>query len=685
MENEKLENLEAQITSLTSRVLELEQKVAILSGDTEKTAKLLQQGKTDIAEQTIGNIPLQNRLEESNSSDIDAQKESLVNSPQSSNISQGDTENLESKIGKKLMSVAASILVIFSVILFGRLLYPALTDSVKVFLMYALSLIFSGIGISKLNASSKYQTLYASFAACGVSSIYISSLLACFYFRLFPVNVLMMILLAWLVLTGALAKLKSRMFLYIYNVGLLIASSITFSYMYPAMGTFLYYIGLIILFVTNKSGIYTKDCYFFKQLHLMSIIYLLCNSHSLGISMAIAMLNLITFVLAHYLYEKATKTDTYLSMSNQIAMSIGFAIMLCFGPFETQPYQFTIIAFINAILTIIQYCKYKDKNQDVWLVSFYVTSFVTILGNKGFIAENLSFIPICILLLVLEYYIKNNHFKYSSVVFAILTNYYEPEKHPFAVILIFTLLFIGYYAFRYFKKSYYLFDKFLLCYLFFLSLIKNFNEYNVTAFIVFTILSLLSIFINSALFRMNYETMEEEITTTVISYLYNAIILIWGLILTLSHTRSYYFSESFSLSSSAVAAIIIALTIMLSLLNVKHLYNSNKSKTFIGIYTCTKLLIVLLAILYRLETVSLVVSLATLIFAVLCIAFGFKINVKSFRLYGLTLTLILVLKLILYDISYDSAILRPLGFLGAGLLCYGVSWLYSKLEKQIVN
>ena len=75
-------------------------------------------------------------------------------------------------------------------------------------------------------------------------------------------------------------------------------------------------------------------------------------------------------------------------------------------------------------------------------------------------------------------------------------------------------------------------------------------------------------------------------------------------------------------------------------------------------------------------------SIVCLLISVAFIVMGFYINKKSFRLYGLILSMISILKLILIDISYTNSISRILSFIFSGLLCFFIVWLYSKLEGK---
>ena len=52
-------------------------------------------------------------------------------------------QNIEAKLGKNVMAIAASILVLISLISFGKLILPYITDSVKYAVMLIISLIFA--------------------------------------------------------------------------------------------------------------------------------------------------------------------------------------------------------------------------------------------------------------------------------------------------------------------------------------------------------------------------------------------------------------------------------------------------------------------------------------------------------------------------------------------------------------
>ena len=84
------------------------------------------------------------------------------------------------------------------------------------------------------------------------------------------------------------------------------------------------------------------------------------------------------------------------------------------------------------------------------------------------------------------------------------------------------------------------------------------------------------------------------------------------------------------------------------------------------------------------KTPSFVISVCMIAFAVLCIALGFKNSLltKELRVFGLITTLIFVVKFIVFDISFDSSVLKALSYLLSGILCFGISAIYNHFEKR---
>ena len=76
------------------------------------------------------------------------------------------------------------------------------------------------------------------------------------------------------------------------------------------------------------------------------------------------------------------------------------------------------------------------------------------------------------------------------------------------------------------------------------------------------------------------------------------------------------------------------------------------------------------------------ISISLLIIAIVFILLGFIYKLKSFRIYGLSLTMISVVKLVLVDISHENTMQTVLALLICGTLCFGINFIYNVLSKK---
>lgn len=81
--------------------------------------------------------------------------------------------------------------------------------------------------------------------------------------------------------------------------------------------------------------------------------------------------------------------------------------------------------------------------------------------------------------------------------------------------------------------------------------------------------------------------------------------------------------------------------------------------------------------------VAFVESIVVMVTALICIAVGFKARLKPLRLYGLTLAIICVLKLVLVDAAVLEPFARVASFIIGGAICFAISALYSYVERRM--
>ena len=125
---------------------------------------------------------------------------------------------------------------------------------------------------------------------------------------------------------------------------------------------------------------------------------------------------------------------------------------------------------------------------------------------------------------------------------------------------------------------------------------------------------------------------------------------------------------------------IILITILLFMINSKELLSKHK---YAGYYVALKYTALMLCIINSYDAVDYVTSICLLVFAVISIVTGFYKDMIAFRLYGLILSMLSVVKLIMFDIKYDSTIESAVSFFVSGVLCFVISFIYNRIDGKL--
>ena len=301
--------------------------------------------------------------------------------------------SVENKIGKNLMGIVAAILVFAAFIVFGGLIYEYIPDIVKVIVMYGISFAFSFVGIKNMRKESKYRVLFSSIAATGVCAVYIATLIAYFAFNLLPAPVLIGIIIAWLVVTGILSKSKSKMFMYICNVGLVI-STILVAADWDAFyfAAILYILGLAFIYLLNRSNSYNKDCHVYMQLSFVAMILSVANEDNFIYSLILYVVVTAILFVREFLYEiDLRKLATYIIST--VIWLIYTAVFTSICDKQSFIGDYSTFVFVAAVtlFMIVYNVKHKALSKAFSYALYYFWAFTLILLNVGFITEYLSF------------------------------------------------------------------------------------------------------------------------------------------------------------------------------------------------------------------------------------------------------------------------------------------------------
>ncbi len=89
--------------------------------------------------------------------------------------------------------------------------------------------------------------------------------------------------------------------------------------------------------------------------------------------------------------------------------------------------------------------------------------------------------------------------------------------------------------------------------------------------------------------------------------------------------------------------------------------------------------------LFDLSFVSPFMSLVGFVFGFMCVYIGFNIRAESLRVLGMSASLLMILKFIIFDsfLGYSDVFLAKTIATGiGGICCFGITWVYGKLEKM---
>ncbi|MCR5330104.1 MAG: hypothetical protein K6E62_02820, partial [Lachnospiraceae bacterium] len=566
--------------------------------------------------------------------------------------------DIESKIGKTVMGVLASVLVFISLVIFARMIYKLIPDEVKVLLMFVISLSIAALGLIKMSADSKYNVLFTSLAGCGVGAFYISAMLTYFVFEMISQPVLMLIIVLWLAATVFLAARKSEIFVYICNAGLIIASFMAaIEWTSSPIASILYIVVLAALYVVkhNKN---LKDYYYFLQVPLIcTILAAIHSEESVGQAVAIVFLvavylllwfvNLVYNVKAadwglpevlRVIYTIETIASTFLlvqafaeasdnagsSLWNTDGPGILFIGFMCFG-------------------CILYFFRHYAYNRWLFYIWYTISAvLIPIICFELKIQEYTGLIPVFAIMLCLGILIDDKIIRFSGYIWAAIFVFNIPGTDTtmirYMTAAIITCAVLGLLAL---VRTYHWTDKYLLTFLAMIytwgflytldELLYATSRDNLESwYLAFVIPAALSVFMNTKF----YLASDESRIARTIGYVTNGLCLTIGL-----------FMVAFAWESNTAATVALILAVLaLSGVNVKNVFTMFSNHWLPGVYTGIKFSLVIIVLLAKFSAVSYVVSIVLILAALIFITAGFRFEQKSLRIYGLCVTLLCIFK-----------------------------------------
>lgn len=163
-------------------------------------------------------------------------------------------------------------------------------------------------------------------------------------------------------------------------------------------------------------------------------------------------------------------------------------------------------------------------------------------------------------------------------------------------------------------------------------------------------------------------------STTVLLRIIHSALWLWGLVL---------FRESTGRNSPVLCVWLLLLTLFLCGSGMYEQYKNYREQKWLGVYFGLRITVYLLVVLTAFQGIEgYVISCALLLLAIAAVLAGFPLRLAPLRIYGLCLAMFAVIKLLMADLRHDNSMETVLCFLGAGVLCFAINFIYNHVKKR---
>lgn len=606
---------------------------------------------------------------------------------------QSSTRDYEKLFGRNFMGIFASVLIFISLIIFATLMLPYLTDTMKLIGLYAVSfgILLSGYLPARKNRNNKF---YITLIGCGIGSLYISLLLSDLYFKVISDITLYILILVWAVFIRYLSGLKNMVFHIIGQSGILIST---------ILGTVLCVHDTDAAKFAALTVFYFLSALVFSGRDRTSYVRNLCNHICKSLNLVV--------IAAGFSCMKPTDFGTV-----HIIM-----VMLCMLPEFYFSYQdeyrhgiaFQLLTIANTVTLIFLFGLTELFSKDSVYAFMYITALAMLFyvhrkRAADEIVSEVFFLIVIYLGCHSHPFLQHHLYAYLTAIPAMLYGKMRGRKLYLyagiayaAELLLLALSGSDPYTAAGFSMAPY--AEYLIMtaavYLVFLFICRTVDQvpFKITGYILSSVI--LAVFVHDSSYQfMKYCNMEhirtiEDITGKAILIPFFLLAVIHLLMTAFNRpgnekpVKSMMLIINALLMATGCACIgcrpwkpaSILITALLFLINSRRILGCHQNA---GYYIAFKYTVFMVCVLTSYDVTDYVVSISLLLFAIVSIIVGFYRGAVTFRLYGLILSMISIVKLIMIDIRYDSTMENAVSFFVSGILCFAISFLYHKIDTN---
>ena len=635
--------------------------------------------------------------------------------------------DLEKALGKNVMGVMASVLIFVALILFAIVALPSMTDTIKMFAMFVISGGITGIGVM-LMRKDQSNAFNASIAGCGIGAVFISLMTTRMYFNAINDYVLYITLLIWAAAVAFFSKDKNKVFVVIAEVGISVATLIGLAGLFGEDAAAGLKANMLIAFaMLSEIAIYyfnstdEMDNDIFMHLphairtFAMTVMFIILSDYDNLKNVPVMMVVFIGIGLYLLTRTDGDKGKNLLLTTYVLPITLvvnDYAVALCNGAENVEPYIVLIgVAIIFHIFTYF-YNKYKvavgASHIAIVACSIYFMSEVSCADSLEVMTILLPSALVLLPITLMAHYHKEDYWKWLSaglpLFFVVLWNDVGGLTQGqilvgFVIALIYTLT--NFHILDDIK------DDILRICLYIASMItfplifgdiidclivEGMVAEAIIENIYFTCAYVPLVLVYLWVDKTDCITREKDIT--VLQNIIMGILILVGSIYL--HDGAYlwiYEEDPIAYRAAEVAWNVSSWIIGLTLIGLNALRTVpmlNKGKGY-GIGVSAAYVVSLWSIITRISDVNYIVSITMLLLAIGMIVMGFKISLdkgvgnKEMRLFGLVLSMVVTVKLLMMDIEHNNLLETSGYLLLAGVLCFAISFAYNRLDKVMVR
>lgn len=592
--------------------------------------------------------------------------------------------NLERAVGKNLLAVVASLLVLLGVGVFISTIYEHIPEFVKILAIFVFGAALLGVGLV-LHRKNKNH-FWLGVASCGMAELLVSIITAYSYFGVLNLLWTFVLVLAWIIGSFLLTRIQPTVFKVIGYIGFVISMMLGLSLLKAGdLGIYLILVGtygVLALFfmVTNRSKVKLNTV-----LALLSVVSLwlfdgmpayLPEGYDWVCS--VIMLGILAVFQGGYLVGKLHR-DVYpvfalltLAVAGtqirhlEMAVTVPLALVMAFGLWAAGSFsggKRTVRGFYSAfaalfLTAIAFYIGNHEKALFGWYAGFTLTAHVLYFLTKKRDAAWLGLV--CFLLVYWPVGTDTDAALAgvtlgALVLFALHHSPFLREDGALRTAW-YVILFVIAHSLRSRIRSLLYGPDF------------TWETSQWIDGVFFTVMTL----VNTAYLHHTLADQERILRITKKSVV--VMLLQW-----------YVFVGSMTAVDSGIwfvslLGVVSSLTIMSYSLH--YTYRTRRETRRLMVWQFLKFSLYCWAVLWLLDSASILMNISLLVIAIFAVVLGFRLDHKSVRVYGLVLSLVDVVCLVLFNIDFSDSLQLAGGIVLCGALCFVISFLYSRLSKS---